>query len=287
MNRRALLGAIAVGGSLVAGCLDGNRSSTGDDGTSSSDDDGSPSNDGSAVESPAVPSATGDCGVGTEPLSSRLVEDGGETAHCHEELTPSLELANERKASVSATLTVESDGESVFEAQYDLESGKHVLEQGTATAGELESLRLSIAGESTNLTGDWPTLSCCRHAVVLTADGMDVGYVKPLAGPADTQHDCYAGDSAAVRIHNGDAPRTVTVSIVDHCAETITEEELELDGGEVTSIDESLTSGGNYAVVVDVEDGGGDRYDFDEECWGLTASIDDEGTVEIERIGID
>jgi hypothetical protein len=40
-------------------------------------------------------------------------------------------------------------------------------------------------------------------------------------------------------------------------------------------------------VTVSVEDGGEETYEFENDCWGLSASVDGDGEVVIHQVAID
>lgn len=182
-------------------------------------------------------------------------------------------------------MEVAADGETVFERSYSLEAGERAIEQEVGPAGDLESVTVT-AGDAGSRSGEWAGTACYRHTAVLTGEGLETGYVSPLAGPGDTQHDCYAGDPAPIVLHSETA-RTATVTVVDHCRESVDEETVEFEGDGVARLEDALTNGGRYDVVVEVEDGGAAAAGFHDACWGLSVSIDGDGDVEIGSVEMD
>lgn len=267
MNRRSVLAALAAVSAPTAGCLD---------------DPVDASADGNPTE---TPTPDGDCGTAAEPLSDRLVEQAGDTDVCFEGATPDLVVVNERSDAVDMTIEASADGDRTFDGSYELDPGERVVERSAVDAHGDRSVDVTVDGSAT--TGSWTGDSCYRHAVVVTPDGVSIGVVPPLSGPGDTQHDCYAGDSAPIRIYTADAAWTATLRVVDRCAGRTFEESYELDPDDVIGVDGLLVNGGVYDVRLDVESGDSGSYEFRDDCWGVTAGIDEDGTVTIRQLAID
>lgn len=270
MKRRALLATAALGGgAILGGCLD--------EAGESDDGNGSEPPTGSSGETPA-----GDCGPAADPLSELLGDDSGDLDACFEGATPDLVVENGRGDALAATVAVDD----VFEESYDLEPGERAIERGPFEAAAGLEVTVTLE-DGIELTESWDERSCYRHGVAITDDGLEVGWVEPLQGPGDTQHDCYPGSDAPLEVGNVGEPRTVTVTIEDRCAGTSTTETLELEADDGDRLDGLLESGGVYDVTVDVEGGEAETYEFHEGCWGVSALVDEDGGVRIGQLGID
>ncbi|MFC4989876.1 MULTISPECIES: hypothetical protein [Saliphagus] len=265
----------------------GNDSPTEANGTDRTD--GADENDGTHGDGDgaSVPEPDGNCGPDAEPLSSALLDrvDQNEGV-CHEDLTPSFVVANEREGAVTAAVEITSGEEPIFEGSYSLGASERAIEQDVGAAADLESVTVTVEGDE-ELSGGWVGTACYRHAAVLTDDGLATGYVSPLAGLGDTQHDCYAGDPVSIRVSNEGSPRTATITVVDHCRESVVEESLPLEDEGVARLEDALTNGGRYDVAVEVEEGGVAVEEFRDACWGLSVSIDGEGEPEIGPVEMD
>lgn len=270
MNRRALLSSVAGVG--FAGCL------------GRSDPSPKPSDDGSSEGEPSVPS--GSCGVAAKPLSSLLVSEGG-TEACFDGAEPSLAVENERGGPIEAAVEISHEGAGApfLAERYDLAPDERVVERSALPADGDRTATVTIGDETES--GSWGGLSCYRHGIVIGPDGIEFGFVAPLSGPGDTQHDCYAGDDASIGIYNGDEAWTVTLRVVDRCEGSTVEETFEMEPNDAESVNGVIVNGGIYDVTVSVEGGGEETYAFEEECWGLSASVDGDGEVDIRRIAID
>lgn len=270
MRRRAVLSSMVTGFGCTAGCLGENESSP------------NPSNGNELPET----EPSGACGLATKSLSSQLVSEGGTDA-CFEGAEPSLAVENVRDEPIDTTIeiTVHGSDEPVFSEQYDLDPGERVVERSALPAEGDREATVTIGDETAN--GSWERISCYRYGIAIGPDEVEFGLVPPISGPGDTQHDCYAGDSAAIMIYNGETAWTVRLQVVDHCAETTATETLEMVPDDVESVRNVIVNGGIYDVTVSAEDGGEETYEFESDCWGLSASIDSEGGVAIEQIAID
>lgn len=285
MNRRAVLAAVAGGSVSIGGCLtDAPRDDGGTDGspesgggTAGGGDDERRPDEQSARSLPESP-ASGDCGVAAEPTSARLTDAVGDPEYCFDGATPDLVVANERDRPVSATVSV-----STVEEDFDLDADERVVERSAFEAAPDLAATVTVDGEE--YTWTWDERSCYRHAIAIVDDGVEFGRIEPLEGPGDTQHDCYPGRPTEIRLGAEGSPRTVTVTIDDRCTGTRTTETVDVDGG--ARLGDALVNGGNYDVAVDVHDGGSAVYEYREMCWGLIASIDEDGAVHIYERGID
>jgi hypothetical protein len=144
---------------------------------------------------------------------------------------------------------------------------------------------VTIEGETAS--GSWEGRSCYRHGIAIGPDEVEFSLVEPLSGPGDTQHDCYAGDDASIRIYNGGTERTVSLRVVDQCTGTTTTETFEMAPDDVESVGDAIENGGVYDATVSAEGGGEDTYEFENDCWGVSASIDTDGEVTVRRMAID
>lgn len=272
MKRRTLLAGAGSALSLsVAGCIDDIRS--GDDG---SGDPGSPSD--------GTPRERGDhCGPASQSLSELLAEEAGDASICPADAAPSFALENERETEVTVSVNV-GDGDGLAET-YTLPPGERVVEPAAFETHPDLAGTITVGTAETEVA--WPDRSCYRYGVSLTPDGVENGWVEPLRGPGDTQHDCYAGDDAVVYVRSEGENRTVEVTVTDRCDGGETTETFELDAGETEQTRELLTNGGVYDIDVDVEDGGSESYEFREECWGLDVTVAADGEVSMQRLAID
>ena len=305
MNRRGLLGTLAGtgAGALLAGCLGDEPNGTGRDenGADSSEDDDSRSDDAEtddgasdddSNEIPAEPSG-GTCGPADEDLEALLTDDPGGGPMCPEGMYPTLVIENTRDERIVAL--VELDGVETVEAEVELEPGERAVPGRIVPTTDGLEVTVTVEGDVGDgepesegiMTGSWKSRSCRRHAILVGDDDIETGYVSPLSGPGDVEHDCYAGDRAGLRIYNEYVERTVTVLIDDRCAGTRRTEEVPLGVGDVESISDGLVSGGVYDVTVLLEDGTSETYEFHEECWGVSAGIDEQGEIGIHQMAID
>lgn len=273
MRRRAVLASTIAGFASVAGCLGGEESSP------------DPSNDDNDDERSGI-EPDGSCGVVTQSLSSQLVSEGGTDA-CFDGAEPSLAVENERDEPVEATVEItagESD-DPLFSKRFDLDPDERLVERSALPADGDRVATVTVAGETAS--GSWERTSCYRHGIAITREEIEFGLVPPMAGPGDTQHDCYAGDDADIRIYNGETAQTVSLHVVDHCAETTATETFEMEADGVERARGTIANGGIYDVTVSVEDGGEETYEFENDCWGLSASVDGDGEVVIHQVAID
>ncbi|WP_336345518.1 hypothetical protein [Halalkalicoccus ordinarius] len=270
MNRRTLLSSVVAGVGSVTGCLGRGESSQG-----SSGEGGAPEGE-----------PSGSCGAAAEPLSSQLVPEGGAEA-CFDGAEPSLAIENEREEPLEAAveITVEGAEAPVLAERYDLESGERVVEYSALPADGDRVATVTIGDETKRET--WEEISCYRHGIAIGSDAVEFGLVPPLSGPGDTQHDCYAGDSASIRIDNGARAQSVGLRVVDRCVETTVEETFEMQSNDVERVRDVIVNGGTYDVTIEVENGGSETYAFENDCWGLSASVDTDGEVTVRQMMID
>lgn len=270
MNRRTLLSSVVAGVGSVTGCLGRNDSSP-----KPSGEDGSPK-----VE------PSGSCGAAAQSLSSQLVPEGGAEA-CFDGAEPSLAIENERGEPIEAAveITVGESEAPVLAERYDLKSGERVVERSALPADGDRVATVTIGDETKR--GTWEGISCYRHGIAVGSDTVEFGLVPPLSGPGDTQHDCYAGDSASIRIDNGARAQSVGLRVVDRCAETTVEETFEMEPNDVERVRDVIVNGGTYDVTIEVENGGSETYAFENDCWGLSASVDTDGEVTVRQMMID
>lgn len=316
MRRRRLLAAVALGSLGLSGCL--NRGASDDDGDPSTDggsraddgpqtDDGSPTDGGSPETTnetgtdpatdgdeadpdadrtdatPTIPEPSGRCGPAAEPLSDRLTDIAGED--CQADLVPSVVVANERETAVSIALGLGTEAEPTEELSLELDPGERVVERPGVEAGDLTAASVTFAN-GTEHTARFPETSCRRHGVAIEADGVAAGVLAPLDGHADTQHGCYTADTREFTLWNrASASHEVTVTRVDHCAETVETSRHTLGPGSWVDLEAYLTSGGRYAIAVNVHGAGATTYDYDAECWSLQAQIRDGGEPDVHLVG--
>lgn len=82
--------------------------------------------------------------------------------------------------------------------RYDLAPGERVVERSALPTDGTRVATVTIDGETAS--GSWDGLSCYRHGIAVGPDETEFGLVAPLSGPGDTQHDCYEGDDASIRM---------------------------------------------------------------------------------------
>lgn len=241
-------------------------------------------------EDPVTPSSgttsevSDDCGPAEYSLSELFTTEIGDPSSCFTGATPSVAIENERDETL--TVTVNIDNEDAITETYTLASDERIVERSAFEAEAGVTGIVSIDGEVEQRV-EWPDRSCYRHGIALTPDGVEIGLVEPLRGPGDTQHDCYAGDDALVSVHSVGESRTITVKIVDLCAETASTQTVDLSADESERVTGALTTGGMYDVTVDVKDGDSQTYEFYEGCWGVEISIEEDGEVRLHEMAID
>lgn len=283
MNRRRLLAATGVAlASPLSGCL--NRSSGGTGGR----------NDGPVTpvgRTPSTPDEDG-CGSAGPPLSARLTDNTGDPDFCFDGARPSLAVENERAERLTVTLQLDAEDEDGevdgdgFAETYVLDPGARAVEPAGFEA------RPGIGGtvhveDDGAWTVEWPERSCYRYGVALGPNGVEIGWVEPLKGRGDTQHDCYPGTEVPLEIQASGAERTVDVTIHDRCTGATFEDRVQIAADRRERIEDELVSGGVYDVALDVEDGGSGTYEFHDGCWGVVAGIGEDGEVELRQRAID
>ncbi|OVE83524.1 hypothetical protein [Natronolimnobius baerhuensis] len=271
MNRRDLFAIAGSGVTIpVVGCLQ--RGSSNTDVLTPS-----PSID---TEAPA------DCGPAALSLSERLGDNPGDEGPCPEDAKPAIAVENERDEDV--TVSVDIDHDDALTESYALDSGERVLERQAFQSVESgwfgsTELRATIQIENEpDREVVWPDRSCYRHAIAIVPDGLEIGWIEPLDGVGDIDHDCYTGDTVSFRLESLGEVRTVSVTIVDVCAETETTETVDAGAYEEgVWLSDVLTNGGVYEITVSVENGPTETYAFDAECGGLNAVIDEDGDLDV------
>lgn len=140
----------------------------------------------------------------------------------------------------------------------------------------------TIAVEGTETAVRWPERSCYRHAIAITSDGIENGYVEPIHGPADTQYDCYPGDDAQLSVATIGEARRIEVTLDDRCTEETWTESFDLQAD-----DSERIAGVLYDFDIAVEDGSSDGYTFTDGCWGVHVGVNSTGDIRIHDIEID
>lgn len=284
MDRRTLLTAIAVGGgAILAGCLEDDPVDQNDADDSGGDER---SDDGETNTWVAdVPEPTGDCGIAASSIREYLIEDPataeGADPHCMQGARPSIVVENARESSLSATVEIDS---AAYERTVELESGERHVDSGAFEVDESVTGSVTIGDETHSVA--WDAWSCYRHAIVIDESDVVAGWIEPLSGVGDIEHDCYAGAEAILAVGNEGDSREVRIYVTDHCDETTDEKTIDIEADGRVRIEDSLVAGGLYDVTVETADGEWERYSFDEECWGIEAIVDD-GGVDIRPIDID
>lgn len=273
MNRREILA--GVGASLSAplcGCLSGETSGN-----------GSGSGGDAVTPNEPTPPSDGACSPAERPLSALLTDETGDPTACPDRATPSLAIESERAASI--TVDVGEDDEGGFSETYELDPDERIVEGRAFDAATDLTGTVSVDGEETAVA--WPERSCYRHGIAVTSDGVEIGWIEPLSGPGDTQHDCYAGDEVPVEISLEGEARTVEVTVTDLCADDEATQTLDVVEDGVERIDGLLANGGRYDLEASVDGGNTETYEFREACWGVSIGIDEDGDLRIDRIAID
>ena len=222
-----------------------------------------------------------DCGPADQPLSERLTNVSGNEDACFKGATPSLVIENERDESVDLDVDL---GEQ-FADEYTIAAGDRRYESNAFEATADIEGRVTIDGDDWELV--WADRSCYRYGIAITSEGPVIGWVKPITGPGDTQHDCYPGASIPLTIGSEAGAWTVSATIRDTCSDSTDDRTVTLEDDEHERIDDLLTSGGAYEVTIDVADGETEKISFDAVCWGVTASIRSDGTVRLDQQAID
>lgn len=228
-----------------------------------------------------------ECGPAALSLSELLGDESGEESRCPDGARPSVAIENERTEDVTAAVDITKDG--ALTESYTLESGERVIEPRAFHATESGLFRTAETRGTVRIEGEperevvWPARSCYRHAIAIVPDGLEIGWVEPLSGTGDVDHDCYAGDSALLRIYSLGTSRTIDVTIVDSCAETETTETFEVPESREESVvtPDLLTNGGVYEITVDVRNGPTKTHSFDEDCRGISVTVDEDGELRI------
>lgn len=279
MERRRLLtatGALLAGG--LAGCLGT------EDGPASPDgDDSQPGDSPNEADEPGTDSVDPDedaCSPASRPLSARLVDEPG--GRCHASARPTFVVANERETAADVTVEVESETSS--SATYALDPGERSSAERPVELGEPLAGTITVDGERRAI--EWPERSCLRHAVAITTDGIETGWIEPTEGPGDTQHDCYAGDAAGVWVSNAGDPRTITVTAADRCDGTTSSETLTVADGGSTKTEPLLVQGRDYELTVEGDGVEADTVAYHGHCWQPYVEIAADGTVSVQQVPV-
>ena len=224
-----------------------------------------------------------DCGPAAQPLSALLSEDAGDSEHCFDGATPSFAVENERGEAVTVDFDLET--ENGFAETYDLDAGERAVESSAFESQQRIAGTVHVDG--VGWTVEWSERSCRRYGVAVVPYGVEIGWIEPLEGPGDTQHDCYPWAPIPVEVGSAGEGRTVAVTITDLCAETAIEETIEIATDDRERIDDALVSGGVYDVTVDVDGGDSRTRELRDVCWGVVAAISETGEIRIEQLPID
>lgn len=224
-----------------------------------------------------------DCGPAELSVSELLSDDPGDPGPCFEGATPSFAVENEREEAVE--LDLELEAATTFEATYSLAPGERAVEsRAFETAPDVAG---TVTVDDETRTVSWPERSCHRYGVALLPDGVEIGWIEPLSGPGDTQHDCYPWADVPLEIGSAGVDRTITATVVDRCSSETTTETVSVAADERERIEDVLTSGGVYDVTIDVDDGDERTHTFRELCWGVVAGVGEDGEILLEQIPID
>lgn len=277
MKRRDLLSTTAVGLTTpLVGCSGTNTNRNGEVSMASS-----------ASTAPQSPAG---CGPAAIPLSELLTDETGDDSVCPSDGSPSFAIENERDATVSVTVDINQDG--ALTETYTLAPGERAIESrafqiddGLFQRGGIRTT-VRIQDESEHEI-NWPAWSCYRHGVAITPDGLRAGWIEPLDGVGDIQHDCYAGDETVIQVYSLERPHTLTITVRDLCAGTETTETYDFDADVTELLSGFLLSGGRYEILVDVEDGPSDTYEYDGECRDVIVEVRDHDNLVISEAIID
>lgn len=274
MKRRDLL---AVGSGTtalaLAGCPDALASSPEDD-------------EGEALtpvdREPGEPEGEG-CGPASLPLSELLTDRIGDQDACFEGAEPSLVIQNERAAAVEAS--VDLDAEGGLSGTYSLDPGERAVEPSAFVTAESVSGTVTVDDEEWAV--EWPERACYRYGIAIVPDAVEIGWVQPIQGPGDTQHDCYPGTPLDLEIGAIDGEWTVTATVTDRCTVTDREETVTVSPDGRRRLEDVFESGGVYDVTIDVDGGGSTTKAFREVCWGVSATVEADGGIRLHQLEID
>lgn len=258
MRRRDLLAATGGLAAGLSGCLSRNGEQAGPD-----DDLG----DG--------------CSPADHPLSERLTDDAG--GRCHDRAEPSLVVANEREEAAAVDLELESG--TTYETSLSLAAGERHVEDGPVELTDPLAGTVTVDGDSATVA--WPARSCLRHAIAIGPDGVETGWIEPMAGPGDTQHDCYAGDDVALGVWNAGRERTVTITVEDRCTGETRSDTVTAEADGATRTDDLLVRGRDYDLEVSGDGVEPSTHEYVDRCWEPTIRVDADGAVAVEQVPID
>lgn len=285
MKRRTVLAAVAASTVGVSGC---SALSSDSDRTGSPEDDNqtdpeapvdeSPGGDGqtdpgeSADESPPVPEPSGECGPASQPLRDVLTDDVGPDCDVSDR-TPEVRFENGRDAGLSAEASIDHDGDTVWEASIELDPGQDTDMDPDLPAERIDSVTITFS-DGTEFADEWSGDSCRLHGVAIGDEDIEAGFVEPVDGSIDGSFACYSGRAREFKVSNStEEELAVTVTVVDHCAETTSETSMELRRRAEDTVTESLLIGGRYTVVVDVDGGPDGTAEYGANCGVYRASI--------------
>lgn len=223
------------------------------------------------------------CGSASLTLPERLSNEAGDPAACFDGAEPGLAIENGRDETIDVAIALATETD--LPESISLDAGERIVETGAFVADDSVTGTLTVGDEEWEL--EWTEWSCYRHGVAVFEDDIEIGWIEPIHGPGDTQHDCYPGTSIPLEVGVADEKRTVTVTVVDRCAESDWEETVIVAADDREGFDDVIESGGVYEVSIDVEDGSAEQQEFHDVCWGITASVDEDGEIRLHQIEID
>lgn len=285
MKRRQVLALVVSSTVGLSGCIaiqsdsnDGQRDSAGDEVDDSSNEMDSPESGPPDEESPTIPDPTGECGPASLPPAERLTADPG--GDCDDDAEPQLALMNDWSEQVSARVTIETNDETVFERTFVLGPDEYTTVDPGIPVVQMETVTASIEDRSA-YAASWPNESCKLHAVAITPDGIEAGYLDPVSGTGGLPR-CYAGEAHEVELHNRTMDYLdVTITAVDHCAEVTRSISLEINPQGTRLLDLSLAIGGIYTIVGEVHGGGADTYELEDSCGKVEIEIEEKDVVDV------
>lgn len=293
MRRRQVLAAAVSGVASVSGCSviqtesdanggsngsepqagtnETNRTSTGDGGSSA------------AERSPTIPDPTGTCGPAAIPLSERMTTDPGSS--CEGDREPEFAVRNERDDPVTVTVTIRSGGSVTYETTFELDHEERFVDHIGVPVSAMETVTVRTEHDD-EFSGSWQGQSCMLHAVAIQSDGIAVGYLEAISGEANGSFACYTGEDHGFSLKNTTTEHyNATVSVVDHCAETVTALTQEINPQMEVELDLPVVLGGNYTLAANVHGHGATTHEFDAFCGSSRIEVTDSGGVEIVQYG--
>lgn len=294
MRRRQILAAAVSGVAGVSGCSVLEPESDATDGPDGSEPrtnatneanrtgtrDGEPS---AADRSPTIPDPTGTCGPAAVPLSERMTTDPG--SDCDDDREPEFAVRNERDDPITATVTIRSGETVAYEATFELDHEEQFTDRIGVPVSAMETVTVRTEYDD-KFSESWQGQSCLRHAVAIQSDGTAVGYLEPIGGADAGTNRCYTGEGHEFSLKNTTTEHyDVTVSVVDHCAETTTALTQEINPQMEVGLDLPVVLGGNYTLGTNVHGHGATTQEFDAFCGSSRIEVTDGGGVEIAQYG--